>query len=93
MNNFFSTVSQFTNLSVESKQELSSCLKKLEFPKGHILVKQDTVCNFVYFIDNGLTRTYYLKDGKEQLLYLRIYLAGFIFYSSNHFTNSLRGLC
>ncbi|HTF31656.1 MAG TPA: Crp/Fnr family transcriptional regulator [Flavitalea sp.] len=65
MNNFFLTVSKFTNLSAESKQELSLCLKKLEFPKGHILVKQDTVCNFVYFIDSGLTRTYYLRDGKD----------------------------
>lgn len=60
MDNFFLTVSQFTDLSADSKQELSSCLEELTFPKGHILVKQDTVCNFLYFIDRGLTRTYYL---------------------------------
>ena len=65
MDKFFQTVSQFTNLSADSKQELSSCLRRLELPKGHILVKQDTVCSFVYFIDSGLTRTYYLKDGKD----------------------------
>jgi CRP-like cAMP-binding protein len=65
MENFFRTVSQFTNLSPDSKQEFSSCLERLEFPKGHILVKQDTVSSFVYFIDSGLTRTYYLKDGKD----------------------------
>jgi hypothetical protein len=36
----------------------------MEFQKGHILVKQNTVYNYVYFIDRGLTQTYYLKDGK-----------------------------
>ena len=65
MEKFFLTVSQFTNLSAESKEELSSCLKILELPKGHVLVKADTVCNFLYFVDSGLTRTYYLKDGKD----------------------------
>lgn len=65
MDNFFSVVSEFTVLSAESRQALSLCLKELSLPKGHILVKQDTVCNYVYFIDKGLTRTYYLKDGKD----------------------------
>lgn len=65
MDNFFSVVSRFTILSAESKQALSLCLKELNLSKGHILVKQDTVCNYVYFIDTGLTRTYYLKDGKD----------------------------
>lgn len=65
MNNFFLTISQFTNLTAESKYDLSFCLKQLKFPKGHLLVKQETVCNYIYFIDIGLTRTYYLKDGKD----------------------------
>lgn len=65
MDKFFQTVSQFTKLSDESKQGLSACLKRLELPKGRIIVRQDSVCNFVYFIDSGLTRTFYLKDGKD----------------------------
>jgi CRP-like cAMP-binding protein len=65
MDKFFQTVSQFTHLSAYSKQELAACLKKLELPKGHILVRQDTICSFVYFVDSGLTRTFYLKDGKD----------------------------
>ncbi len=65
MEKFFQTVSQFNNLSANSKQELSTCLKRLELPKGHTLIKQDSVCNFVYFIDSGLTRTFYIKDGKD----------------------------
>lgn len=65
MDKFFLTVSQYTSLSADSKQALSSYLKKLELPKGYVLVKRDSVCNFLYFIDSGLTRTYYLKDEKE----------------------------
>lgn len=65
MENFFSTVSQYTSLSAQSKQELTARLKKQVLPKGHILVKPDTTCNFTYFIDSGLTRTFYLKDGKD----------------------------
>lgn len=37
----------------------------MEFPKGHILVRADTTCNYVYYIEKGLTRTFYLKDGKD----------------------------
>jgi CRP-like cAMP-binding protein len=65
MDKFFQTLSQFTNLSSESKQALSSHLERLELPKGHIIVKSDSVCNNFYFIESGLTRTYYLKDRKD----------------------------
>ena len=65
MERFFQATSQFSTLSNESKQELSTHLKNQEFPKGHILVRADTICNYVYFIDQGLTRTFYWKDGKD----------------------------
>lgn len=65
MESFFSAIAQYTDLSDESRLDLASCLKELTLPKGHILVKPDTICSFLFFIDTGLTRTYYLKDGKE----------------------------
>lgn len=65
MDSFFTAISKFSNLSAESKQALSLCLKRQNLPKGYILVKQDTISNYIYFIESGLTRTYYLKDGKE----------------------------
>jgi signal-transduction protein with cAMP-binding, CBS, and nucleotidyltransferase domain len=30
-----------------------------------MLVKPDTICNYLYFIESGLTRTFYYKDGKD----------------------------
>ena len=65
MNKFFETLSQFSALSNESKEAFSAHLKRMEFPKGHVLVGQNTVCNYIYFIEKGLTRTYYLKNGKD----------------------------
>jgi CRP-like cAMP-binding protein len=65
MDSFFQTVSQFTVLSADSKQAISLRLKRFELPKGDIIVKNDTICNYLYFIESGLTRTYYFKDGKD----------------------------
>ena len=65
MDAFFKTISHFSQLSEQSKQALAGILKKLELPKGHVLVKQNTICNHTWFIEKGLTRTYYLKNGKD----------------------------
>lgn len=65
MQNFFETVYPFTTLSASSKLALASVLKRSVFPKTKVLVKPDTVCHRLYFIEKGLTRTYYFKDGKD----------------------------
>jgi len=65
MDKFFEVAEQFSHLSDQSKQDLSAFLKRHALPKGYTLVKQDGVCNYIYFIEKGLTRTYYLKDGKD----------------------------
>jgi CRP-like cAMP-binding protein len=44
---------------------MSGILKRLELPKGYVLQKQNTICNHTWFIEKGLTRTYYLKNGKD----------------------------
>jgi len=65
MDKFFEIVTQFSSLSLESKQALSSILNRSELEKGHVLVRQHTVCNYLYFIEKGLSRTYYYNDGKD----------------------------
>lgn len=64
-NPFLEAVSQFTPLSSVSQSALAAVLKRLELAKSHVLVPQNTVCQWVYFIEKGLTRTYYYKDGKD----------------------------
>jgi len=65
MDNFFRTVSLYTSLSLESKQGFAERLKRVELPKGYMLLRQDTICNYLYFVDTGLARTFYWKDGKD----------------------------
>lgn len=65
MDKFFTAVSNFSALSPESTAALTSVLKRHQYPKGKVLVKPDTTCNYFYFIEQGLTRTYYIKGGKN----------------------------
>lgn len=65
MERFFGAISQLVQLSAESKDALASILRRMELAKDHLLVKQDSVCHYIYFIETGLTRTFYYKDGKD----------------------------
>jgi CRP-like cAMP-binding protein len=62
---FFETVCQLSPLSIESREAIAAIIKKLELPKGHILIPPNTLCNHLFFIETGLTRTFYFKDGKD----------------------------
>lgn len=66
MNDFFQTVASFSALSAGSREALAPQIRRLEVAKGQSLVRPDTTCHFVYFIQRGLTRTFYLNDdGKD----------------------------
>ena len=65
MDAFFSFIKQITPLSEESIAAMGAVLQRLDLPKGHILLRPGAVCYHFYFIEQGLTRTWYIKDGKE----------------------------
>ncbi|MBO9728656.1 MAG: Crp/Fnr family transcriptional regulator [Chitinophaga sp.] len=65
LDDFFDMIKTFITLSPESKLAMAGILEKRELPKGHHLVHAGAVCRHVYFIEKGLTRTYYVKDGKD----------------------------
>lgn len=65
MEKFFDKAGVFLELSAESRDALASILHRIELPKDHRLVKQDSVCHYIYFIEQGLTRTFYYKDEKD----------------------------
>jgi CRP-like cAMP-binding protein len=58
-------LTQFAPLSAESKEALTAITKEFEYKKGHIILKEDTTCHYLYFVASGATRTYYYKDGKD----------------------------
>lgn len=65
MHSFFTFIKNITPLSEESQSALAAFLQRMELPKGHSLLRPGSVCRYLYFIEKGLTRTYYLKDGKD----------------------------
>jgi CRP-like cAMP-binding protein len=65
MNNLKSYIQIFTNLSEESWIILKECLTELNVKKGAYLLKENAVCNSVFFISSGYCKSFYIKDGKE----------------------------
>lgn len=53
------------NLTNDSKMALFSCFKRLDLPKGHILVRPNDICKDLYFIEKGSARIFYYKEAKD----------------------------
>lgn len=52
-------------LSADLQLRLHENTTRLEVPKDHILLKPDEVCNFLYYIEDGILCCTRVKDGKE----------------------------
>ena len=65
MESFFSYIGGFVRLGDESREALAAALQPMDLPKGHSLLRPGGICNHFYYIERGLTRTYYLKDGRD----------------------------
>ena len=56
-------------VSEDAIQLLVSNLTACHFPKKSILIREGAYCKFAYFIEKGITRSYWLVDGKEVTTY------------------------
>jgi CRP-like cAMP-binding protein len=56
---------KYIQLSDTLKSELTERIIPIIFKKGELVHNADTICKKSYFIQNGLLRTYFIKDGKE----------------------------
>jgi CRP/FNR family transcriptional regulator, anaerobic regulatory protein len=65
MNNFTNYLNTVSTLSHETKKDLDNCVKTFEFSKNHVILKQGQVCNYLYYVDEGLLRLYYFQEGKD----------------------------
>jgi CRP-like cAMP-binding protein len=61
----FQHFEKYIKLSDTLKGELSDRVHYKTFKKGELIHDADTVCTKSYFIQKGLLRTYFLKEGKE----------------------------
>lgn len=62
---FFNFIKSFTHLSDAGEAALAAVVQRLELPKGHHLLRPGAICHHLYFIEKGLTRTWYIKNGKD----------------------------
>src|SRR5215216_5453420 len=62
---FFNLVKERAPLSEKSRDAFLSVMRKESLRKGHVLVKPGTVCHSMYFVEEGLTRTFYFKEEKD----------------------------
>ncbi|MDL2215363.1 cyclic nucleotide-binding domain-containing protein, partial [Dysgonomonas sp. OttesenSCG-928-M03] len=65
MKNIIDSMRSAYPVSDETIRELENCLTLCHFPKRHQLIKKDMYCKYAYFIEKGLTRSFWLVDGEE----------------------------
>lgn len=81
MEDVFKHFEKYIRLSETLKQELAGRIVLQSFEKGDLIHDADKVCTQSYFIQKGLLRTYFIKDGKEITEY---------FSAENEWVNSPR---
>jgi len=65
LENIKKALQQFGPSSEEEWQLFSSNLTEQSFSKGDFIIREGQVENYIYFLSEGLTRSYFTKDGKE----------------------------
>lgn len=52
-------------ISDETVEELMKCVTLCHFPKRYQLIQENKFCRYAYFIEKGMTRSFWLVDGEE----------------------------
>ena len=63
--NIFTHFEKFIKLSENLKSELSKRIKPIVFQKGELVLDANNISKKSYFINKGILRTYFIKEGKE----------------------------
>lgn len=62
---FEKKLNEFVPLPQEVSDKVMSYTKVKTFSRKELLLEPGQVCDYVYFVEKGLARTYYVKNGKE----------------------------
>ncbi len=52
-------------LSTDGLNKLADILVPMKFSRGELVLKENDVCNYMYYVEKGLIRQFCRKDGKE----------------------------
>ena len=56
---------KYSTMTHEELDTLESVLVPMKFAKGEMILKDGEICENLYYIDKGLVRQFYFKNGKE----------------------------
>lgn len=59
------TVRKAWPVGEEALDRLAPCLRPCAFPKRHLLVSEGRADGLAYFVEKGMTRSYWIVDGQE----------------------------
>ena len=65
MKNIITSIRKQYPVSDSTMKELESHLTLCNFSKKHELIKEGVYCKYAYFIEKGITRSYWIVDGEE----------------------------
>jgi len=65
MEQLLKAISKYVKVSETLRKELENRLNFETFKKREIILNESQVCTKSYFIQQGILRLYYLKDGRE----------------------------
>ena len=56
---------KYSTMTHEDLDTLESILVPMKFAKGEMILKEGEVCENIYYIEHGLVRQFYFKNGKQ----------------------------
>lgn len=63
---------KYSTMTHEELDTLESILVPMKFAKGDMILKEGEVCRNIYYIEKGLIRQFYFKNGKEMTEHLGV---------------------
>lgn len=68
MTDFISAFRHLSVLTSEAADDLLGCLSEKSYEKGDLLLRKGQICTKLYFINAGLTKTFFSSDDKEFIM-------------------------
>lgn len=80
-------IEKYIKLDEKDWQLISSSFECVAFSRNEIILNEGNICHYFYFLEKGLVRFYYLKDGNEITRYFTD--APYCFTSKESFRNRI----
>lgn len=66
---FIAAIREILNINEELENRIKESFKKKSFPKNHCIHEYGNVATCMFFIEEGLCRTYYINENGKDLTY------------------------